>query len=200
VPAADLLPWDETLLGRLARHGLRDFLPAVLASLTTAALQAGRPAREHDTSCRKLRPAALRIKGPAESGSDTRPDWFDRRSAPVKTNAHNWQLRAAWTARSGISCEARNRRSVSEARHFLCHALYSAELAACREISAVLYFLGWCWLRTVAAQIRPIYACWVPLQAQIPFCHAGVANPGGGRPGACELAGHLDCNRLRWRG
>ena len=34
------------------------------------------------------------------------------------------------------------RRSVSEARHFLCHALYSAELAACREISAVMHG---CW-------------------------------------------------------
>jgi uncharacterized protein YndB with AHSA1/START domain len=29
--------WDKTLLGRLVWRGLRDFLPAVLASLTTAA-------------------------------------------------------------------------------------------------------------------------------------------------------------------
>ena len=29
--------WDKTLLGRLAWRGLRDFFPAVLASLTTAA-------------------------------------------------------------------------------------------------------------------------------------------------------------------
>jgi hypothetical protein len=41
------------------------------------------------------------------------------------------------------------RRSVSESRRFLCHALYSAELAACREISALL--------QTVAA--NPSAAC-----------------------------------------
>jgi hypothetical protein len=35
-----------------------------------------------------------------------------------------------------------NRQSVSELSRFLCHALYSAELAACREIPAVMHDLN----------------------------------------------------------